>query len=426
MSISKKTIFPIIKSAVFYMMLVFLFLRAEAFRFDTAVGTLSLTSARTLIAVYLVLFLPSAWSVLRERLKDARLLTLMLVISFVLIVISSLIFLFNETYFSFEPLFVVAVYFLFFLSAQEEFWTKRWNKIVWIFTACFLLVTTSNLISHFFKSISSIVEEYPFWPGKNMFAVFLFIGIFFLLDETFRAHQKEKKYLLIPVVLLGFINLLSAYSRAALMAFVGGSIFFVFFLKGKAKLAGVIFILAVIVLGSLTPGVRERVLEAVSMKDYNTRERVAIWKGTIKMIGERPLLGVGAGNFSKVFFERSQDFPFIKVEERKKNYQSHNLFLQIASESGLPAALMLLCVYLSLFFRYLKSSLKGHSHIGLVCIMVSFFLYSFFDTTYNARFTHASMYHINIIMLIFLARIFREVTLCRENQRAVCKDEERT
>jgi tetratricopeptide (TPR) repeat protein len=70
----------------------------------------------------------------------------------------------------------------------------------------------------------------------------------------------------------------------------------------------------------------------------NIAERLKIWKKTAKMIGDHPLLGVGAGNWKVVIPSYGLDSTVFA-----KGYfapdRVHNVYLQIASESGIPGAI---------------------------------------------------------------------------------------
>ena len=116
-----------------------------------------------------------------------------------------------------------------------------------------------------------------------------------------------------------------------------------------------------------------------------------------------------AGHFAQAFFERSSDFEFERKDEKKENYHSHNLFLQLSSESGLPAALILLMIYFVILFKGIIRKVKNKPlHPGVISALLAFFIYSLFDSTYNARFTHASMFHINLIVLMLLVKLYAD------------------
>jgi O-antigen ligase len=315
------------------------------------------------------------------------------------------------------------VYFLFFFSVQADALCLRNRRAVFlIFAACFLIVSAANFVFHAVKGFSAIIEDYPFWPGKNMFSVFLFTGLFLILGRASEIPGRAAKILLWSAVALGVFDLVLANSRAGVIAFAAGVLIWIFLMRGKKRLAGIACLVLLAALGFLSPTMRTRLLDAARMKDYNTQERAAIWKGTVDMIRHRPVLGVGAGRFSQEFFDRASDFFFKKVERKRENYHSHNLFLQIGAESGLPAAVLLMGAYLAIFINAFSLAVKGGGNLGTTCALGSFFIYSLMDCTYNARFTDASMFHVNIIMLMLLAGVFDADQFKIQNEK--CKIDE--
>jgi len=89
--------------------------------------------------------------------------------------------------------------------------------------------------------------------------------------------------------------------------------------------------------------------------------RIDVYRGTLQMIADRPLLGVGPGNFPLVY-PRYRDKKFIIFIN-----ETHNDYLQFASEMGifsLVAFLVLLFLYFRNGIRYLLFS-KSMYLLGL-------------------------------------------------------------
>jgi len=89
--------------------------------------------------------------------------------------------------------------------------------------------------------------------------------------------------------------------------------------------------------------------------------RIDIYRGTLQMIADRPLLGVGPGNFPLVY-PRYRDKKLIAFIN-----ETHNDYLQFASEMGifsLVAFLVLLFLYFRNGIRYLLFS-KNMYLLGL-------------------------------------------------------------
>ncbi|MGH9318799.1 MAG: O-antigen ligase family protein [Vicinamibacteria bacterium] len=81
--------------------------------------------------------------------------------------------------------------------------------------------------------------------------------------------------------------------------------------------------------------------------EASNRERVAVFKGGLRMIREHPITGVGLGNF-KSKMEEYGDLETSKI--------AHNTYLEIAAELGLPALATFLLVALATYRSLDRSS----------------------------------------------------------------------
>lgn len=75
--------------------------------------------------------------------------------------------------------------------------------------------------------------------------------------------------------------------------------------------------------------------------------RVAIWKGSIKIIEDHPVLGVGAGAFGVVAPSYGLLYP-LGSDLLLAPPHAHNVFLNIAAERGLPALVAFVCFLCSI------------------------------------------------------------------------------
>jgi O-antigen ligase len=73
----------------------------------------------------------------------------------------------------------------------------------------------------------------------------------------------------------------------------------------------------------------KRVASLVDISETSNARRLEIWEASIRSIIQRPLLGVGIGNFPLVVGE--------DLAQAKAGSSAHNLYLHIAAEMGIPA-----------------------------------------------------------------------------------------
>lgn len=132
----------------------------------------------------------------------------------------------------------------------------------------------------------------------------------------------------------------------------------------------VIVLIILIILGtagsvSLYQAVKDKGTSVTSVgnpfRGVPLESRIEVYRGTLQMIADRPLLGVGPGNFPLVY-PRYRDKKHIVFMN-----ETHNDYLQFASEMGilsLAAFLVLLFLYFKYANKYLLSS-KNMYLLGL-------------------------------------------------------------
>ncbi|HSG79788.1 MAG TPA: O-antigen ligase family protein [Acidimicrobiia bacterium] len=109
------------------------------------------------------------------------------------------------------------------------------------------------------------------------------------------------------------------------------------FRPSKSLIVGVIAA-AVLVLPLLPPGYVERLtaLDQVgsvnATMDASIRGRTAVVRAGAAMFMDRPLLGIGFGGFGDTYPSYARD---LGIELRSESREAHNLYVEIASETGL-------------------------------------------------------------------------------------------
>lgn len=85
-----------------------------------------------------------------------------------------------------------------------------------------------------------------------------------------------------------------------------------------------------------------RVRSILDFGETSNAQRILIWTASVRSIGQHPLLGIGIGNFPVVLKE--------DIRLADAGSSAHNLYLQVAAEMGIPAALEVMIVFGTIWF----------------------------------------------------------------------------
>jgi len=221
----------------------------------------------------------------------------------------------------------------------------------------------------FFVNGVKLIRAYGTAPHPNVLAVFLLVSIFCVYVLWLKNTKRSiiNYGLLVTAYGLLFLGLFLTFSRAVIIVFIFGSalFFLISFLKLK-ELKPKIFILFLLFVACCLlftvifwPEFQARFLN-ISSGDQAISLRVYYNDIAVSVIKERPILGLGVGNFTWYLFNnyRFQEFWL---------YQPvHNLYLLIVSEIGI-LGLVLFLVFIA---RILLKGLKQIRKIYVLCFMV--------------------------------------------------------
>ena len=183
------------------------------------------------------------------------------------------------------------------------------------------------------------------WRGiltsKNTLGFWAGIGVLLYISQWSRAQTGSGRVLCLFMTLLSLLCLYSSKSATSLLAMVvGGAVALYFYIAFRFKLGFV----RMVVMAMLFTG-----LVVVAVLNINTAELVGrsgdltgrgeVWAQTWNLIWQKPLTGYGYGsiwnpNDATIWVQQKlTDFTWVV-------FHAHNGFLQVASEIGLPLALL--------------------------------------------------------------------------------------
>ncbi len=115
--------------------------------------------------------------------------------------------------------------------------------------------------------------------------------------------------------------------------------------------------------------------------------RLWIWRGAVNMIEANPLNGVGAGGFRYAFpAYAAEGDPFVNADPPISPYHSHNLWLEILSESGLVGALGLFTLLTLLLMAGMRAPASARRLMlpYALCLLAAYFPFNTHMAIYSS------------------------------------------
>jgi len=254
---------------------------------------------------------------------------------------------------------------------KENDWKKLWKWIfsVGILASLMAIVQYFNLLKNLFVSYSGAP---PSLLGNS---TFLAIYILFLafLSFVFLIQEKEKKKKIVYAVIFSIflITILITGSRATYLGILIGLFYFFLFYPKKLKtlkiitiafLVSVCLFVAYVNISPKLPNfienntkisyfIHNRLSVKMVFEDL-FRTRLSVWQITINTIKEKPLFGWGPENFyigfEKYYEPNSADLQKLWWD------RPHNIFLDVASHSGLFSLFFYIAFWITLFWNLQK------------------------------------------------------------------------
>lgn len=251
-------------------------------------------------------------------------------------------------------------------------------------------------VTRFVGSFFDFRFHTDYWP--NAWAEFLLLAWPMLLFVLFLSPSHAKKSAWLRPLILGFViaaGLLS-YSRGAVLSFLVQAMFLVgLFLWKKRRsihwkpllvsilssaVAAVLFFVGI-------NGVRQQYhpIESVTAKisfkaaegKTSVSERSAFWLEALELAEDHPLLGYGPYSFRFVQ-------PEVQSGVLATSDHPHNVFLKLAMERGVPAALLFSWILFMIFLNFLRHRTSDWFSILAMTSVVGVMLHNLID--YNLQF----------------------------------------
>lgn len=221
--------------------------------------------------------------------------------------------------------------------------------------------------------------------NPNVFGEYILLALPVSIGLMWVNKKPAAKIVYAGISAVMFAALILTFSRGCWIGIMAAAAIFITFAAGKLWGLGLI---ALPVIPMILPeSIINRFSSIGNMEDSSTSYRVYIWMGTLAMIKDFWLSGIGMGQTAF-----TQVYPFYSYNGVVAPH-SHNLFLQILVESGI-AGIVIFLVIMCLFLRRIMTGYqiggKGNSLSTLMTAIAAgvcgFLLQGMFDNCfYNYR-----------------------------------------
>jgi len=266
-----------------------------------------------------------------------------------------------------------------------QFWAKKVISVFYGNALSNVLLISNTWFSYYPKKMPTL-RMFSLFPDSHSFSLFLIIFlifIFFKFADKQQFFSDKKNFVWLILSLSGIIF---SGSRGVWVTLIGvaGFTFIVYFLKQeflfKYFLVSVLIFTILFPVSSLILSLSQKEEKGINLditlkrfesisdiSNLSNKSRLGIWLSSLKSIAGKPLFGVGFGNFPLILQE--------DIEFGKYGSSAHNLYLDIAAETGFIGLIILFLIFLLIFIKswqldnnYSKAFILGF--FGILCYNV--------------------------------------------------------
>jgi O-antigen ligase len=281
---------------------------------------------------------------------------------------------------------------------QEIIWLKNWSNPFIIFFVLFnvidsdrtcqntifglslLLFVTALIAPLISLGVLDILPTYDFYHGRaagfaepNQYASYLVLFIPLVFTYVIFTRNPVLKVINLILAVVTLVALITTGSRGGAISFFFSVCLYLLLLKRKKILRTekVVFLMMLVgFLASisylLAPStVREEVRLRVDPRGVQTIDkyssgRIVIWRNTLILIGQRPILGHGQQTFSKLYYKN-----FGRLRG------AHNQYLSYAVQFGILGVCAFILVFIKIF-RHVWYNFESEKNISLRLLYLSY------------------------------------------------------
>ncbi len=236
--------------------------------------------------------------------------------------------------------------------------SERRIRLLYVWTVCGIGLLS---LRSFVGVVLSAGANRSYGPGgmfedNNDYALLLVMVLPLLYYAARGTEERWLKYGCYALTLMTFVVIFFTRSRGGFLGLCVVTL--LIGLRSKYKLTGLIAApLAIVLMLAFAPSVvteRINTIQGARQNDESAQQRLRVWGYSLQIMGDYPLVGIGARNLLEIY-SRYGDAEDARV--------SHNSFLQLGVDAGIPALLLFVLLLGVSYFRLwrARSALKEHA-----------------------------------------------------------------
>lgn len=269
---------------------------------------------------------------------------------------------------------------------------KQFKFILYVFTLAATISAVIGLYQYVFGDVysqawldSSMFEDikmrvYSTFENPNVYGEYLILAIPIIASLFWTEKGFTKKAFLFVELGITMLALVLTFSRGCWLGIIFSLAILAVIIDRRFILLGVLILCLLPFI--LPETIINRFMSIGDMSDSSTSYRVFIWMGTIAMLKDYWLTGIGLGTTSF-----NTIYPIYSYNNVPAPH-SHNLYLQMIVEYGIIGLILFLGVIYNFYKETIIKMVKEKSILtaGIIAGMSGFLLQSLFDYTwYNYR-----------------------------------------
>lgn len=226
----------------------------------------------------------------------------------------------------------------------------------------------------------TLMRSVAFFPDPHMFSFYLGMSALIAFSLYLRLNKKIYLISFLIILLADFLT----FSRGGYLGLLLGTLFgIIFFQKKYIKFTKIqtkklllfipiVFVIASFLIFTSNP-VSDRFYSSFDISEGSNSKRIELWEKSLEIIEKNYMFGVGLGNFA-LSIKPSAHY--------REPIYSHNLYMDIAAETGLLNAIIVVSLLIFSMLTLVKRFNKENNviYLGLASSLMVFSIHSIFET----------------------------------------------